>query len=379
VDARLAPSLPVAAKSWEKQPTFVREFVMRLMAQNEFDQPQGPTTTLTEFLSLSSNTSAATQFIKNFLQSTMLCQDLRMDPFTVLCLTQLSPEFNLAEGPSRLSLFLLFDPATSLVYSTNDDIIDQATIDASGEHGMTYDQFKGRVSDKKILWVPLNVNDFQTTFRTMQSVLVFMFGSCFAVDQLASWATHVDTYRSSYRHCQTQDKTFFAQQLTIADNALQAFFRNARQVKCVADLAFSLLSFDNQQSAIAVCNPMRCNLHPRVQALFSTKQATPTSTSNKRSHGQMDKDITVGEAGRMIQNPKPEPTFKLKSGTNYRDVFTADTIRSGVPELHGEQICCRWQVLSRCYEKCPRAASHVTLKDDVRSKFSQFFAKATAN
>ena len=139
------------------------------------------------------------------------------------------------------------------------------------------------------------------------------------------------------------------------------------------------LSVDNQQSAITVCNPMRCNLHPLVQALFSTKQPTPTSTSNKRSHIQMDRDITVGKAGRMIQNPKPEPTFKLKLGINYCKVFTADTICSGVSKLHWEQICCRCQVLSRCYEKCPRAASHMTLKDNVQSKFSQFFAKATAN
>ena len=56
---------------------------------------------------------------------------------------------------------MLFDPATSLVYSTNDDIINQATIDVKGEYGMNYDQFRSKVSKKKTLWAPLNVNDFQ--------------------------------------------------------------------------------------------------------------------------------------------------------------------------------------------------------------------------
>lgn len=81
----------------------------------------------------------------------------------------------------------------------------------------------------------------------------------------------------------------------------------------------------------------------------------------------------------MIKNPKHEPTFKLKAGINYRDVFSAETIRSGVPELNGEQICCRWHVLGRCYDKCPRSASHVTLKDEAREKFARFFTGATAN
>ena len=379
-DSRLTTTGATASKSWEKQPDFVRNFALRMMAQNEFDDPRVPTASFVEFLSLSNNPSAATQYIKNYLQSTLLCQDLRMDPFTVICLTQICPEYNLAEGPSRLSLFLLFDPATSLVYSTNDDIVDQATIDSSGEYGMSYDQFKWRVSDKKILWVPLNVNDFQTTLRNMQSVLIFMFGSCFASEQLASWASHIDMYRASYRHCQGQDKTFFAQQLTIIDNALQAFFRTARKASSSVFLVFTLLSFDNQQQAIAVCNPMASHLHPRVQALFATdKASTPTSTPNKRHHEKMEKEVPGGEIGKMVKNPKHEPTFKLRTGVNYRDVFSADTIRAGVPELNGEQVCCRWQVLGRCYDKCARAASHVTLKDDVRAKFSQFFSNATAN
>jgi hypothetical protein len=107
------------------------------MARNKFDKPSVPTASFVEFLSLSNNPSAATQYIKNYLQSILFCQDLRMDPFTVFCLTQICSEYNLAEGPSRISLFLLFDPATSLVYSTNDDIVDQATINSSGEYGMS--------------------------------------------------------------------------------------------------------------------------------------------------------------------------------------------------------------------------------------------------
>jgi hypothetical protein len=101
VDSRLTTTATTASKSWEKQPVFVKKFVFRMMAQNEYDEPQAPTTTLVEFLSLSNNTSAASQYIKNYLQSTMFCQDIRIDPFTVICLTQLTPEYNLSEGPSR--------------------------------------------------------------------------------------------------------------------------------------------------------------------------------------------------------------------------------------------------------------------------------------
>jgi len=377
VDSRLTIAPPSSSKSWSRQPDFVQRFVLRMMAQNEFDNPSAPTQNLTDFLALSNNTSAATQYIKNYLTSTMFCQDLRLDPFTVLCLTQLSPEYNLPDGPSRLSLFLVFDPATSLTYSTNEDIVDQATVDASGEHGMTYSEFKGKVNERKILHVPTSVNDFETTFRSMQCILIFMFGSCFAADQLATWSTHIAENRASYRHCASQDKTFFAQQLTIVDYALQAFFRNARQAIRPEFLAFDLLSFDNQQQAIAVCNPMSAILHPRVQALFSTKAPTFAQDSSKRNHGQMKKDDPNSEVGKMVKNPKQEPTFKLPQGKPYRDVFTAELIRTGAPELNGTQICCRWQVLGRCYDKCPRSTTHVTLKDKAREKFSEFFTKAT--
>jgi hypothetical protein len=378
VDSRLTIAPPSASKSWSRQPEFVQRFVLRMMAQNEFDSPSAPTQNLTDFLALSNNTSAATQYLKNYLTSTMFCQDLRLDPFTVLCLTQLSPEYNLPDGPSRLSLFLVFDPATSLTYSTNEDIVDQATVDASGEHGMSYTEFKGKVNERKILHVPTSVNDLETTFRSMQCILIFMFGSCFAADQLATWTTHIAENRASYRHCSSQDKTFFAQQLTIVDYAIQAFFRNARQAIRPEFLAFDLLSFERQQQAIAVCNPMSAILHPRVQALFS-KPPPLAHDSSKRNHGQMKKDDPTSDVGKMVKNPKPEPTFKLPHGKPYRDVFTAEIIRSGAPELNGTQICCRWQVLGRCYDKCPRSSTHVTLKDKPRENFSEFFTTVTSD
>jgi hypothetical protein len=389
VDSRLfASQATLGSKAWEKQASFNHEFVFRLMARNEESNPSQPTDTLVQFLSLSSNTSAALQYIKNFLQSTLHCQDIRMDPFTVVCLSQLSLDFDLAEGPARLSLFMLFDPATSLVYSTNDDIIDQATIDAKGEYGMNYDQFKSKVSEKKTLWAPLNVNDFQTTFRTMHGILFFLFGDCFATDQIATWTSHIETNRASYKHCQAQDWTFFAQQLTIADHALQAFFRNARAAHSIEELGFGLLSFDNQQHAIAVCTPMTVLLHPRVQALFPGTKIGPHSVSlKKRSHEQLSKareeggsvnDSPQKNLGRMMQNTKQDPTFKLKRGLSYRDVFNHELLRNKLPSVNGTQLCCRWQVVGRCYENCTRSAQHVALKDEAKRAFTKFFNEAVA-
>jgi hypothetical protein len=201
VDNRLlaTSTSTVSSKAWEKQPPLTQAFVFRLMARHMDDEHTQPTDSLVQFLSLSNNTSAALQFIKNYLHATLHCQDIRMDNFMVLCLSQFSLDYELASGPGRLSLFMMFDPATSLVYSTNEDIIDQATVDASGEYGMNYDQFRTKVSEKKTLWAPLNVNDFQTTFRNMQGILLFLFGNCFASEQVGTWATHIEEYRTSYK------------------------------------------------------------------------------------------------------------------------------------------------------------------------------------
>ena len=103
----------------------------------------------------------------------------------------------------------MFDPATLLVYSTNDNI-DQATIDAKGEYGMSYNQFRSKVSEKKTLWAPLNVNDFQTTFRTMHAILFSYLGIVLrqvrsppgpTTLRLTEPATNIDIFCATAHHC----------------------------------------------------------------------------------------------------------------------------------------------------------------------------------
>jgi hypothetical protein len=243
-DAKTSTS--TSSKAWDKQPKFLQDHVLRLMAQNDTDIKTVPAASLVTFLSLSSNSSAAQQYLLDYLNSNLQCQDLRMDTFGVLCLTQLQFIYDPLEGPSRLSLFKIFDQSNHMTASTDTDIIAQATMDAGGD-GMSYDQIFKRINDKKLLTSPRTVNDFETTIRNMLALIIFIFGDCYLADQLETWTAHVERQRPCYRHCVELDSQFFANQLTIMDHSIQAFFRSTQQAKSLDAVDFRLLDFDQQQ------------------------------------------------------------------------------------------------------------------------------------
>ena len=81
---------PSSSRAWEKQPKFLQDQILRLMAAHDDDIITEPIQSLATFLSLSSNTSAAQQFMAEYLQSILKCQDLRLDPFTNCALANYS-------------------------------------------------------------------------------------------------------------------------------------------------------------------------------------------------------------------------------------------------------------------------------------------------
>ena len=279
-DARTL-SASSSTKAWERQPKFLQDQILCLMATHDDDTMLEPTQSLTTFLSLSSNTSAAQhyRYMSKYLHSVLLCQDLRLDPFTSLCISQLQLNYDPTEGPSQLSLLKLLSKSNSMVASSDQDIIANATIDSSGD-GTRFEQTMKQLSDKKLSIVAKNKNFFETTIRNMIAMVIFVLGRCYTSDRLCSWLQHLETNPSSYRHCHKLDPKFFAHQLIIMDNMIQAFWRNASHAKKIADMDFHLLDFAQQQRQIAMCNPMTTPLHPRVSALFPT----PSSERPRLDH-----------------------------------------------------------------------------------------------
>jgi len=171
-------------------------------------------------------------------------------------------------------------------------------------------------------------------------------GRCYTSDRLCSRIQHLESHRSSYCHCHDLDTKFFAHQLTIMDNMIQAFWRNVRHAKAITDMDFHLLDFAQQQQQIATCNdPMTAPLHPRVAALFrplsttrrpredSAKNANSTSMGNGRT-----------EQAHAISNPKAESMFRLQSGSFFQDVFPPAAALRQSPKINGVSNYCRWQV-----------------------------------
>jgi hypothetical protein len=362
-----APSASQPTRAWEKQPSFLQGQVLRLMARHDADVVMQPTNTLATFLSLSANSSAAQQYLIDYLQSTLHCQDIRVDTFVVLCITQLQFIYSPIEGPSRLSLFKIFDQANQMTASSDADIVAQATIDAGGD-GMTFEQISKRLRNTKLLTIPKSTNDFETTIRNMSSIILFIFGECYLYDQLSTWQIHIEHHRGSYRHCSELDPLFFSHQMAIIDHSIQAFFRSARIAKSVGDLAFRLLNFDNQQHAIAICNAMVTRLHPLVQAVT---QSNKRSLDNPTVDGTPDRSVT----GRAAINPSPDPAFKIRHGYSYATLLPASIVRTA-PKLNGTSVCCRWHIKGICVQNCERKATHVALPPDVRTKVTSFLARA---
>ena len=104
VEARSSNN-PTSSRSWEKQPKCLQDQFLHLMAGHEDNIVNDPIQSLATFLSLSSNTSpAAQQFMAEYLQYILNCQNLRLDPFTTLYLSQLQFNYDPTEGHSRISL-----------------------------------------------------------------------------------------------------------------------------------------------------------------------------------------------------------------------------------------------------------------------------------
>ena len=250
--------------------------------------------------------------------------------------------------------------------SSDADILAQATINSGGD-GMTYDQISKRLRNTKLLTTPKTTNDFETTLRNMSSIILFIFGECYLYDQLLTWTAHIEQHRASYRHCSELDPHFFAYQVTIIDNSIQAFFQCACHAQSVAALDFLLLNFDAQQRAIATCNPITTKLHPLVLAALTNKRPLDGSTND----GTDDR----ATPGRAIVNSRPDPTFKLRAGYAYASLLPSQVVKKA-PKLNGTSVCCRWHVKGICVHNCERKATHIPLPADVRAKFTTFLAHA---
>jgi len=386
VEAR-SSNTPSSSRAWEKQPKFLQDQILRLMAAHDDDIITEPIQSLATFLSLSSNTSAAQQFMAEYLQSILNCQDLRLDPFTTLCISQLQFNYDPTEGPSRISLFKLLSESNNMVSSSDIEIISNATIDAAGDSDR-YNQIMKRLSDKKLLIVAKTVADFETTIKNMIAIVLFVLGNCFTADRLCTWLTHIEANRATYRHCSDLDFRFFAHQLTIMDNMIQAFWRNSRYARSVQEMDFQLLDFSQQQRQIAVGNPMTSPLHPRVAALFLHSKRTRDDQfdENNRRHQQQgnrhqqqennhQQNTTNFIRGRAVTNPRADILFRLPTGIFYRDAFPPSVLRKA-PRVNGATNCCRWQISGICIDNCDRKDAHVQLTGDNKKAFATFFTEA---
>ncbi len=79
------------------------------MACHDTDIVIHPTATLSTFLSLSINSSAAQQYLIDYLQSTLHCQDIQVDLFVVPSITQLQFVYSPVKGPSLINLLKIFE------------------------------------------------------------------------------------------------------------------------------------------------------------------------------------------------------------------------------------------------------------------------------
>lgn len=169
------------------------------MAAHDEEIVTEPIQSLAAFLSLSSNTSAAQQFMAEYLQSILNCQDLRLDPFTTLCISQLQLNYDPTKGPSRITLFKLLSESNSMVSSSDIEIISNVTIDPAGD-GDRYTQIMKRLGDKKLLIVAKTVTDFETNVKNMIAIDLFVLGNCFTHSGSLYMA---DTHRSEARYIPT--------------------------------------------------------------------------------------------------------------------------------------------------------------------------------
>ena len=215
------------------------------------------------------------------------------------------------------------------------------------------------LGDKKLLIVAKTVMDFETTIKNTIAIVLFILGNCFTADRLCTWLPHIEANCATYQHCSDLDLRFFAHQLTIMDNMIQAFWRNSRYAKLVREMDFHLLDFTQQQCQITVGNPMISPLHPRVAALFFQPKRNREDQSDDhqrryqqhgmRNNGQNQSDpqsthhMTPFIRGRAVTNSRADILFRLPLGTFYRDAFLASVLRRA-PKVNGSTNCCRWQI-----------------------------------
>ena len=104
------------------------------MAAHDEDIVTEPIQSLATFLSLSSNTSAAQQFMAEYLQSILIFKTyVWICLFTTWCIIQLQFNYDPTKVPSRIGLFKLLSESKSMVSSSDIEIISNTTIDAAGD------------------------------------------------------------------------------------------------------------------------------------------------------------------------------------------------------------------------------------------------------
>jgi hypothetical protein len=134
VEAR-STNTPSSLRAWgDKQTKFLQDQILRLMAAHDEDIVTEPIQSLATFLSLSSNTSAAQQFMAEYLQSILIFKTyVWICLFTTWCIIQLQFNYDPTKVPSRIGLFKLLSESKSMVPSSDIEIISNTTIDAAGD------------------------------------------------------------------------------------------------------------------------------------------------------------------------------------------------------------------------------------------------------
>ncbi len=210
------------------------------MASHDADIVTQPTSTLSIFLSLSTNSSATQQYLIDYLQSTLKGQDIWLDTFVVLCITQfLQFIYSRIKRSSRLRLFKIFDQTNQMTASSDADIVAKATIDTGGDGWNDAQQISKCLRNTKPLTIPKSTNNFETTIRNVLSIILFIFGECYLYHQLSTWQINIKHHWATYRHCSKLDPLFFSHQMAIINHSIQAcFLWSARIVKSVGNWAF---------------------------------------------------------------------------------------------------------------------------------------------
>ena len=185
---------------------------------------------------------------------------------------------------------------------------------------------------------------------------------------LHSWRTNITCNLTTYEAQAAADPSFIAKVLTSIDTRVNCWLQDCSLIPIRSNVDDSLVNFGDLHRQI------------KTRQFSFTLPASIANTSKQNKRGREDdiEDDDRRSKRTPVQNPSPNPRWKICDGEDYNVVFKNKHCEKR-PKLNGVRMCPRWNIRGICFTGCNLALTHVTSTADTVTREMDAFCKLCRN